>query len=128
MDEWLGTDELSGFPEEVRQAAMKISKAVRLRSESERLEESWPSGEGRSSAAETAVAVTGDFGGIIAGGGFESLLECPKERSLKRCAICKEKKERKERKKEKKKKKKKKERKKEERKKKLTASFLSFLE
>jgi len=80
-EEWLGT-ELRGLPEEVRQAATKISKAVRERSESERVAASWPSGEGRSSAEERAEG----FGGIIGGGGggVASLFEWPNERSLKR--------------------------------------------
>jgi len=79
-EEWLAT-ELRGLPEEVRQAATKISKAVRERSESESVAASWPSGEGRSSAEERAEG----FGGIIVGGGGGvSLLEWPSERSLKR--------------------------------------------
>lgn len=67
----------------MRHAATKISYAVSARSESERLAESWPSGEGRSSEAVTAAGL----GGIIGGGGsggVESLLEWPNERSLKR--------------------------------------------
>lgn len=48
-----------------------------MRSESERAAASWPSGEGRSSAAAV------DLGGII-GGGVASLLEWPNERSRKR--------------------------------------------
>ena len=72
---------VSGLPEEVRQAATKISKAVRRRSESERLAASWPNGEGSTSATMA------DLGTEIVGGGGgdgDSRFEWPSERSLKR--------------------------------------------
>ena len=48
---------------------------------------SWPSGEPRSVVVIVGLESIMDNGGGLSGGGMESLLEWPKESSLKREAI-----------------------------------------